>query len=94
MKVHEMQRDRSNPRTDANVQSPRERPNRRSGWYRLSPATPTAVRGWLPRTRDSFLILAVVAGFLGVAGTAGLSWDIATWLVIVFLVLAITSFVL
>lgn len=41
-----------------------------------------------------FLILAVVAGLLGARGIAGLSWDIAKWPVIIFVVLAIVSFVL
>lgn len=41
-----------------------------------------------------FLILAVIAGFLGVNGIAGFSWDIAKWLVIIFIVLAIISFIL
>lgn len=41
-----------------------------------------------------FLILALVAGFLGARGIAGLSWDIAKWLVIIFVVLAIISIVL
>lgn len=41
-----------------------------------------------------FLILAVVAGVLGARGIAGLSWDIAKWLVIIFVVLAIISIVL
>ena len=41
-----------------------------------------------------FLILAVVAGVLGARGVAGLSMEIAKWLVIVFVVLAIISFVL
>lgn len=41
-----------------------------------------------------FLILALVAGVLGARGIAGLSWDIAKWLVIIFIVLAIISFVL
>ncbi len=41
-----------------------------------------------------FVILAVVAGLLGAQGIAGLSWDIAKWLVIIFIVLAILSFVL
>lgn len=41
-----------------------------------------------------FLLLALVAGFLGARGIAGLSWDIAKWLVIIFVVLAILSFVL
>ncbi|PSP91564.1 DUF1328 domain-containing protein [Halobacteriales archaeon QS_4_66_20] len=41
-----------------------------------------------------FLILAVVAGVLGARGIAGLSMDIAKWLVIIFVVLAIISVVL
>lgn len=41
-----------------------------------------------------FLILAVVAGILGATDIAGLSLDIAKWLVIIFIVLAIISFVL
>ncbi len=41
-----------------------------------------------------FLILAVVAGILGAKGIAGLSMQIAKWLVIIFVVLAIISFVL
>lgn len=41
-----------------------------------------------------FLILAVVAAVLGASGIAGLSVEIAKWLVIIFVVLAIISFVL
>lgn len=41
-----------------------------------------------------FLILAVVALVLGAKGVAGLSMQIAKWLVIIFVVLAIISFVL
>ncbi|WP_277555687.1 DUF1328 domain-containing protein [Halobaculum limi] len=41
-----------------------------------------------------FLILAVVAAVLGARGVAGLSMDIAKWLVIIFVVLAIVTFVL
>jgi uncharacterized membrane protein YtjA (UPF0391 family) len=41
-----------------------------------------------------FLILAVVAGLLGAKGVAGLSIGIAKWLVIVFVVLAVVTFVL
>jgi len=41
-----------------------------------------------------FMILAVVAGLLGAREIAGLSWDIARWLVIIFIVLAILSFIL
>lgn len=41
-----------------------------------------------------FLILALVAAVLGARGVAGLSMDIAKWLVIIFVILAIVSFVL
>ena len=41
-----------------------------------------------------FLILAVVAGVFGARGVAGLSMEIAKWLVIIFIVLAIISFIL
>lgn len=41
-----------------------------------------------------FLILAIVAAVLGARGIAGLSMQIAKWLVIIFVVLAIISLVL
>jgi uncharacterized membrane protein YtjA (UPF0391 family) len=41
-----------------------------------------------------FLVLALVAAILGAGGVAGLSMDIAKWLVIIFVVLAIVSFLL
>ena len=41
-----------------------------------------------------FLILALVAAILGARGVAGLSMDIAKWLVIIFVVLAILTFIL
>lgn len=41
----------------------------------------------------AFFILALVAGVLGAGGIAGLSMDIAKWLVIAFIVLAILSLV-
>lgn len=41
-----------------------------------------------------FLILAVVAAVLGARGIAGLSMTIAKWLVIIFVLLAIVSFLL
>jgi len=41
-----------------------------------------------------FLILALVAAVLGARGIAGLSMEIAKWLVIIFVVLAIITFVL
>nr|WP_276297977.1 DUF1328 domain-containing protein [Halomicroarcula sp. ZS-22-S1] len=40
------------------------------------------------------MLLAIVAAVLGVRGVAGLSMDIAKWLVIIFIVLAIVTFVL
>ncbi|WP_266075574.1 DUF1328 domain-containing protein [Haladaptatus caseinilyticus] len=42
----------------------------------------------------AFFVLAIIAAVLGAGGVAGLSMDIAKWLVIVFLVLAIISYVL
>ena len=41
-----------------------------------------------------FLILALVAAVLGARGVAGLSMQIAKWLVIIFVILAIISFIL
>jgi uncharacterized membrane protein YtjA (UPF0391 family) len=41
-----------------------------------------------------FLILAIVAAVLGAGGVAGLSMDIAKWLVIIFVVLAVVTFIL
>lgn len=42
----------------------------------------------------AFLVLAVLAGVLGASGVAGLSMDIAKWLVIIFVILAVITFVL
>jgi len=41
-----------------------------------------------------FLILAFVAYILGARGVAGFSMEIAKWLVIIFIILAIISFFL
>jgi uncharacterized membrane protein YtjA (UPF0391 family) len=41
-----------------------------------------------------FLILALVAFILGARGIAGFSMEIAKWLVIIFVVVAIVSFLL
>jgi len=41
-----------------------------------------------------FLVLALVAYVLGARGIAGFSMEIARWLVIIFVVLAIVSFLL
>lgn len=40
-----------------------------------------------------FLVIALVAYILGARGVAGFSMDIAKWLVIIFIILAIISFV-
>ena len=41
-----------------------------------------------------FLILAFVAYVLGARGIAGFSMEIARWLVIIFIILAIVTFIL
>ena len=41
-----------------------------------------------------FLVLALVAYILGARGIAGFSMDIAKWLVIIFVVIAIVAFIL
>ncbi len=41
-----------------------------------------------------FLILALVAYILGARGVAGFSMEIAKWLVIIFVVVAIVTFLL
>ncbi|AGB50123.1 Protein of unknown function (DUF1328) [Methanomethylovorans hollandica DSM 15978] len=41
-----------------------------------------------------FLILAVVAYVLGARGVAGMSMQVAKWLVIIFVILAIVTFLL
>jgi len=41
-----------------------------------------------------FLVLALVAAVLGARGIAGLSMSIAKWLVVIFVVLAVVTFLL
>jgi uncharacterized membrane protein YtjA (UPF0391 family) len=41
-----------------------------------------------------FLVLALVAYILGARGIAGFSMDIAKWLVIIFVIIAIITFIL
>lgn len=57
-------------------------------------ALPLQLGGDLIGLAILFLILAVVAIIFGAKGIAGLSMDIAKWLVIIFIVLAIVSFIL
>lgn len=42
----------------------------------------------------AFFVLAIIAAVLGAGGIAGISMDIAKWLVVLFLVLAVLSFFL
>jgi uncharacterized membrane protein YtjA (UPF0391 family) len=55
---------------------------------------PLSVAGGFIELAIFFIILAVIGAVLGAQGIAGLSWDIAKWLVIIFIVLAVLSFVL
>lgn len=55
---------------------------------------PLQFGGGLVELAILFLILAVVAAALGARGVAGISMDIAKWIVIIFVVLAIVSFLL
>jgi uncharacterized membrane protein YtjA (UPF0391 family) len=41
-----------------------------------------------------FLVLALVAYVLGARGIAGFSMDIAKWLIIIFVIVAIVAFIL
>jgi uncharacterized membrane protein YtjA (UPF0391 family) len=42
----------------------------------------------------AFAVLAIIAAVLGAGGIAGMSMNIAKWLIIVFLVLAVVSYVI
>ena len=41
-----------------------------------------------------FFALAIIAGIMGARGVAGMSMDIAKWLVIIFIILAVVSLIL
>ncbi|WP_232701899.1 DUF1328 domain-containing protein [Halobacterium wangiae] len=56
--------------------------------------TPLQFGGDLISLAVFFLILALVAAVLGSRGIAGLSMDIAKWLIIIFVVLAVVTFFL
>lgn len=56
--------------------------------------TPLQFGGGFIELAVLFLILAIVAAVLGARGIAGLSMQIAKWLVIIFVILAIISLVL
>lgn len=60
----------------------------------LTQLTPLQFGGDLIGLAILFLVLALVAAVLGARGIAGLSMDIAKWLVIIFVVLAIVTFFL
>lgn len=57
-------------------------------------AVPLQMGGDLIELAILFIILALVAYVLGARGIAGLSMDIAKWIVIIFIVLAIIAFVI
>ena len=56
--------------------------------------TPLQFGGDLIGLAVLFLVLALVAAVLGASGVAGISMSIAKWLVIIFVVLAVITFVL
>jgi len=57
-------------------------------------AVPVQIGGGFLELAVLFAILAIVAALLGARGVAGLSMDIAKWLVLLFVVLAIISLLL
>ena len=57
-------------------------------------ATPLQFGGGLIELAVLLLVLAVIAAVAGASGVAGLSMSIAKWLVIIFVVLAVITFVL
>jgi len=60
----------------------------------LTPLSPLQFGGGFLELAVLFFVLALVAAVLGARGVAGLSMDIAKWLVIIFVVLAVVSLVL
>lgn len=56
--------------------------------------TPLQFGGDLIGLAILFLVLAVIAAVLGASGVAGMSMSIAKWLVIIFVILAVVTFVL
>jgi uncharacterized membrane protein YtjA (UPF0391 family) len=60
----------------------------------LGGPTPLQAGGDLIGLAVLFLVLALVAAVLGAQGVAGLSMSIAKWLVIIFVVLAVVTFLL
>ena len=60
----------------------------------LTQLTPLQFGGDLIGLAVLFLVLALVAAVLGARGIAGLSMSIAKWLVIIFVVLAVVTFLL
>jgi uncharacterized membrane protein YtjA (UPF0391 family) len=58
------------------------------------PLVPLQFGGGFLELAILFFVLAIVAAVVGARGVAGLSMNIAKWLVIIFLVLAVVSLVL
>jgi uncharacterized membrane protein YtjA (UPF0391 family) len=65
-----------------------------SGSLASARSVPLQLGGGFIELAVLFLILAVVAAVLGARGVAGLSMEIAKWLVVIFVVLAVISLVL
>lgn len=65
-----------------------------SGTASMYGALPLQFGGGFIELAVLFLVLALVAAVLGARGVAGLSMEIAKWLIIIFVVLAIISFLL
>ena len=61
---------------------------------RISIAIKGGVKNMIIQLAVLFLVLALVAYILGARGIAGFSMDIAKWLVIIFVILAIVTFIL
>jgi len=40
-----------------------------------------------------FIVLAILFAIFGKKGIAGISWDIAKWIVLIFIVIAIITFI-
>jgi uncharacterized membrane protein YtjA (UPF0391 family) len=57
-------------------------------------AVPLQFGGDLIELAILFLVLALIAAVAGARGVAGLSMSIAKWLVIIFIVLAVITFIL
>jgi uncharacterized membrane protein YtjA (UPF0391 family) len=65
-----------------------------AGWTGNSPTGPIVCEGELEMLQlaVTFLVIALIAAFFGFAGVAALSWEGAKIVFVIFLVLAVLSF--